>query len=342
MDMKIFNLSLLGFFFVFSFALAQESDIVCTQEYNPVCAELQVCKEDSCVSEIETLPNACVAKVRKAKILYKSECKEIKSEKDESESEQDFDNPPENLEMPPVAMDEPGEIQPIFTAESKNIEIIMDDLSSYASDSKEAKDIINLSGEIFKAYDDGGIMLNIKDGDIFESEIKILGFVYPAKSRWTVFEASAGYVTLRNLQGKELKGAQLKIKDDYDFLDKMEENDKIWFNASIPVSDLPAGSYFLLFKNEDPSGINEAEFQINIKLKKDEKEPGLIDKIKDKFPGYKLISENKEKSELTIVKREKVKVLWLIPAYYEEYLTLDRRSLIVKDKKTPWWSWLIF
>ncbi len=377
------------------FALAEAQEI-CTEEYNPVCAELQVqCIKAPCEPVFETFANDCKAKNRGAKILYKGECKKDytaenpeqnpncqswfdgcnscarrspgapalctkrycpqdliapavcktyfneKGDEEKNLNDPSAALPPREFDFPPVPMDEPGEIEPTFSL-PKDAEIISDDLSSYATDALEEKEKINLSGEIFTAYDDGSIFLNISHGDTFDKSLQIVGFIDSKKGRFGPFEGQAGSVSLLDLHGKNLTTRIIKLKPNWQ--EEALQGKKLWFDLDFDLRKYKSGNYFLLFKNENPSGLkqNDAEFKISIKIKHKEKELSPKEKLLQKYPDYKFVADNKQSNSFVLEKERKLKLLWIFPVKMKETIFVDKDTLLLKDKKTPWWSWLAF
>ncbi len=375
------------------FADAQE---ICTEQYEPVCAELQVqCIKAPCDPVQETFANECKAKSKGAKILYKGECKKdfdakapeqnpncqswfdgcnscarrapgapalctkrycpqdlmgpavCKTYFNEKEGKSDDANTPgadvapQEFSIPPVPMDEPGEIEPTFSF-PEGVEIISDDLSSYATDDLEAKEKINLSGDIFTAYDDGSIFLNISSGDSFDKFLKLVGFIDSKRSRFTPFEGRAGTVSLLDIHGKILFSEVLKMKSDWQ--ERAIRGEKLWFDLDLNLGKYKSGNYFLLFKNENPSGLkqNDAEFKIPIKIKHKEKELSPKERLLQKYPDYSFVAENKQSNSFVLKKEKRLKILWLFPVTVKELIFVDKETLLIKDKKTPWFSWLAF
>ncbi len=399
------------------FQVSAESEMVCTELYDPVCAKQQVqCVKAPCDPVERTFSNECKAMAVGAEILHKGECKSLDAEKSVKESikkqkvkykdpskdpnckawfdgcnscarsytggparctmrycthdkkeggkiecklyfeeerkdellspegqvVQDFDKPPVIFKRPPVPMDEPGEINPIFDVDTQAVEIIKDELESYASDALEGKERINLSGNIFKSYYDGSIFLNLEPKNSFDKNINILGFIDPQKGRFTAYEASAGVVELTDSMGRVLGSWSLRL--DNDWQDKALQGKKLWFELNIDSTKYKNGSYVLRFRNENPSGSpeNDAEFQISIKIKHPEKQLSRREMLIKKYKDYKFLSYDEKAKVFKMQKVKKVKLFGLVPLNMKELIEVDENTLLVKDKKTPWWSWLAF
>ncbi len=246
----------------------------------------------------------------------------------------------ENLTVDPVPMDEAGEIKPVreFGATA---EIIEDSLAEYSINEKDLAHIDLEDG--FYRYDDGTLVLNIKNGDVFKDKIHIKGYIDSStRSRWGVFESQFGILQLKTAGFEVLKTVPLSVKDNW--LSLANKHKKIWFNVEINIKDLDAGSYLLEFQNTNPSGLekNMASFVINIRIKKDQQKPSIETRILKKYPSYHIKLYDKERGEVLIERVVKGRLLWLIPFSYEEEILLDDKALFVKDLKSPWWSFLLF
>ena len=261
------------------------------------------------------------------------------------ETQEPSTKPPRVFDLPPIPMDEPGEIKPILPqvgqaqrqAQQNGAEIVDDNLQNYAADTELKMD------EQFYPYDDGGIYLNIKDGDNFKDKLNIIGFILPLESsRWKLFEGSAGQVILKDLSFKQIASKPLKL--DPTWMQDAMAGKKVWFDAGFNVSNLAKGSYLLEFKNENPSGDpdKDASFVLNIKIETEQKELSVEEKVKNRFGDFERFWLNPDKNELKIEKRKTGKLLGLFKVDYKEELVLDKDMLIVKEKKRPWWAILVF
>lgn len=81
---KIWFSFLLSWIFLAGVSMAKDNAVVCTMEYAPVCAEVQVqCIKAPCPAIKETFGNKCMMNANKlAKFLYKWECEKDKTKKE--------------------------------------------------------------------------------------------------------------------------------------------------------------------------------------------------------------------------------------------------------------------
>ncbi len=254
---------------------------------------------------------------------------------------------PKSFKEPPVPMDEAGEINPVrFTEKPKSdeaYEIIDDSLSNYSiatSADQNDKDLL-------PAYDDGGIHLNIKNGDIFKDKIEIHGYIDSAvKTRWTASEATAGLVKLEAVNKSVLMSKPIALKKTW--LDDALHKQKLWFDISFDLKHLAleSGSYLLEFQNENPSGLSEnsASFTVGIKVKQKDKKITFEDRLRKigKFKNAKILWHDKERHEAELSMSKTGKLLFIIPVSYEIKFLIDDQNLLIKDIKQPWWTWMLF
>ncbi len=320
------------------FAKAHEGEKpdFCTMEYKPVCAEVKVkCIKAPCESVKQTISNACVARSRGAKILYKGVCESEKKEEKHDDKKVEKEPPKFPFGSGPTK----GNVVP-----GKNAPVPMDEIGEFdlSADSVTLTPQGGNDGieDEMREYEEG-ITVNLSDGQtINEKEFKLKGKI--DKTKWRIKGRYPGYVTIFDIDGKTMLKFKLRFaKNKY----KKEVESKL------ELKDIPSGAYVIRIENfnsrKSSGDYRYVNIKVNIVSKPDElpddMSEGDLDKIHDllkkkkkEFKIEKVEHEDDDKIKVKTVRFVRLFGLFKIKLQETYILSKDLTQIIRHIK--PWWS----